>query len=288
MDERGGDRGGQAVAHRARRRAEERARAGGSGSRGRPSSRSCRRRSSRSRRRAGPAGAWRRSGPDGRPGRPTACRRRRTRPPTRPDRRRCCAWRVGDESGIEDGATEESLVGRLQERLGIRRDREARAPVDPPARARHEVDVRPALAGARHRVAERRHLVEARPDDEHGIGARRAAPGPTAAARSRPSRGTADGRSRSRRPRRQDATTGTWRSSAKRVRSVDVRARRTPAPARMTGRSARGEELDDVADLVVGGARDGRAGRRRPRRRRASSRRAGPREATGGPGRAGR
>ena len=39
-------------------------------------------------------------------------------------------------------------------------------------------------------------------------------------------------------PRRQPAMTGTWRSSAKRVSSVDVRARRTPAPARITGRRA--------------------------------------------------
>ena len=39
-------------------------------------------------------------------------------------------------------------------------------------------------------------------------------------------------------PRRQAATTGTWRSSANRTRSLEQRARRTPAPARITGRSA--------------------------------------------------
>ena len=39
-------------------------------------------------------------------------------------------------------------------------------------------------------------------------------------------------------PRRQLAITGTWRSSANRTRSFEHRARSTPAPARITGRSA--------------------------------------------------
>ena len=89
-------------------------------------------------------------------------------------------------------------------------------------------------------------------------------------------------------PRRQPAMTGTSSSSASRTRSFDVRARRTPAPARMTGRSRRGEELEDGADVVR--LRPGRRGRGRCRAPcpRAGPRRGGPPGARGGPGRAGR
>ena len=66
MDERGRDRGRQPVAHRPRRRAEERARAAGTGSAGRARGRSCPHRSRRSRRPAGPVAASRSCGPDGR------------------------------------------------------------------------------------------------------------------------------------------------------------------------------------------------------------------------------
>ena len=62
--------------------------------------------------------------------------------------------------------------------------------------------------------------------------------------------------------------TGTSRSSASRRRSVEVRARSTPPPARITGRSARGEELEDRADLVGLGSGRGRTSgvERRPGR----------------------
>ena len=42
---------------------------------------------------------------------------------------------------------------------------------------------------------------------------------------------------------------------------MDVRARSTPAPARITGRRALVEQLDDRTDLLVAGSRDRRAGR---------------------------
>ena len=64
---------------------------------------------------------------------------------------------------------------------------------------------------------------------------------------------------------RQEAMTGTWSSSANLTSSVEVRARRTPAPARMTGRSAPASRLRTLPDL---GLRDARAaparGCRRP------------------------
>ena len=63
-------------------------------------------------------------------------------------------------------------------------------------------------------------------------------PRPPPGSRSRPCRGTADGRWGSRRPAARRRSTGTWSSSANRTRSFEQRARRTPAPARITGRSA--------------------------------------------------
>ena len=55
--------------------------------------------------------------------------------------------------------------------------------------------------------------------------------------------------------RRQAAMTGTWSSSAKRVSSVDVRARRTPPPARMTGRraEARNSMTERISSSVARG-----------------------------------
>ena len=89
MHQGGGDGRGQAVAHRAGRRTRGTCPGGGSGSRVPPSRRSCRRRWSGSRRRAARAAGSRPSGPDGRRARPTGGHRPRSRPPRRPDRRRC-------------------------------------------------------------------------------------------------------------------------------------------------------------------------------------------------------
>ncbi len=55
-------------------------------------------------------------------------------------------------------------------------------------------------------------------------------------------------------PRRQLAMTGTCRSSAKRTRSLEHRARRTPAPARMTGRSAEARKLSTARRSPADGA----------------------------------
>ena len=65
-------------------------------------------------------------------------------------------------------------------------------------------------------------------------------------------------------PRRHAAMIGTWSSSANRISSVDVRARRTPPPARIDRSPGRGEQLDDRADLVrrrPGGRGSRRVGR---------------------------
>ena len=66
--------------------------------------------------------------------------------------------------------------------------------------------------------------------------------------------------------RRHAAMIGTWRRSAKRSSSVDVRARRTPPPARMTGRSA--EASSSMTARMSSSA--GRAGPGRPPSTRAS------------------
>jgi hypothetical protein len=84
-------------------------------------------------------------------------------------------------------------------------------------------------------------------------------------------------------PRRRSPGPGAAREP---VSSVEVRARSTPAPARMTGRGA-GEELDDGPDLLVGGRAVGvRASSSGASS--GSARRAGPRAATAAPARAGR
>ena len=67
-------------------------------------------------------------------------------------------------------------------------------------------------------------------------------------------------------PRRHAAMTGTWSSSAKRSSSVEVRARRMPPPARMTGRSA--EASSSITARRSSSA--GRAGPGRPASTRAS------------------
>ena len=85
-----------------------------------------------------------------------------------------------------------------------------------------------------------------------------------------------------------EATTGTCRSSARRTRSVEQRARRTPAPARMTGSLGGGEEMQDGPDVATAGARGAprrpptgwlreARGRGRPRAGRSARDRAGPR-----------
>ena len=53
--------------------------------------------------------------------------------------------------------------------------------------------------------------------------------------------------------RRHAAMTGTWRSSAKRSSSVEVRARRTPATGQDDRPLGGGQELDHRPDLVVRG-----------------------------------
>ena len=89
MDERGRDRRGQAVAHRPGCRAEERPRAAKPEPPRRPATEVAGIGGQDRRRPAAPDEASRSRGPGGRPVHPTACRRRRSRPPTRRGRRRC-------------------------------------------------------------------------------------------------------------------------------------------------------------------------------------------------------
>ena len=132
-----------------------------------------------------------------------------------------------DERRVEHGPAEQPLVGRLEERLRVGGDRDrrggrARAP------ARLEVDVRPGQTVARHRVAVVVGSLSRDPMTSRASAASSrsrtvgAAPKPAIPRYSAWSFETMS-------PRRQPAMTGTWRSSAKRVSSVDVRARRTPA-----------------------------------------------------------
>ena len=67
-----------------------------------------------------------RSGPGGRPGRPTACRRRPRPPPRRRGPSRLSAWRVATTCRVEHGPAQEPFVGGLEERLGVGGDRQGR------------------------------------------------------------------------------------------------------------------------------------------------------------------
>ena len=79
---------------------------------------------------------------------------------------------------------------------------------------------------------------------------------------------------------------GTWRSSANRISSVEVRARRTPAPARMTGRSAEARSsMTARISSSVGRAVAGRAASARVSSGISSSSRSSAIDRTTGPGR---
>ena len=172
-------------------------RAAGTGSRGPPSRRSCRRRWSGSRRRAGPGAASRSSGPDGRPVRPTAWRRRRSPPPRPPGRRGCCAWRVATSAASRTARPSSRSLAALQERLRVGRDRDRRrgeAGRPGPGRDRRGPSGR---SGPRHRVAERRRPRSGgEPRTSERVGGVEPLADRSTRPRSRPSRGRADGRSR--------------------------------------------------------------------------------------------
>ena len=107
----------------------------------------------------------------------------------------------------------------------------------------------PALARCRDRVAAGRDLAEPRADAPAARRRSGSARGRPRGCRSRPCpryRAWSLGMTS---PRRQAAITGTWSSSANRTRSLEQRARRTPAPARITGRSADGEQVQHRADV---------------------------------------
>ena len=109
---------------------------------------------------------------------------------------RLAPWRVATTRGVEHGPTEQSLVGSLEERLGVGDDRRASAESSRSSRPGSRSTWAQGRPCARHRVAERRRLVEPRADDERAHRRRRAARGPSRGHRSRPSRGRAGDRSR--------------------------------------------------------------------------------------------
>ena len=85
--------------------------------------------------------------------------------------------------------------------------------------------------------------------------------------------------------RRQAAITGTWRSSAKRRSSVEVRARRTPPPARITGRRAlASSSMTAASSSGVARGTPGRSASARSSSTTSSSRSSGSDSSTG-PGR---
>ena len=145
----------------------------------------------------------------------------------------------GDRGGVEDRLLE-PRDGGAQERPRVGTDhavgrRRAAHGGRRAARGR-----RASSAGRRAgtRVAVRGDLAQPRADDQQGVGGPRGARGRPRGCRSRPCPRYSGWSLGMTSPRRQAAITGTCSSSAKRTRSFEQRARSTPAPARMTGRSA--------------------------------------------------
>ncbi len=164
----------------------------------------------------------------------------------------------GDPFRVEDGPTDQPLVGRLEERLGVGRDdmrRRRRSGVI----AGLEVDLRPRQPGARHLVAEGRRLAQPRPDDQQRIGPVE----PLADRRCRAEPGHPEvermlvGHDVGTPPGGDDRHLEELGEAGQLGRRPGAQHARPSQDDRPAGR---GEELDDRAHLVVARARRGRTG----------------------------
>ena len=166
-----------------------------------------------------------------------------------------CLLSRRDTGCVEHGPAEQTFVGGLEERLGVRDDRQGRRGRAGRA-ARGEVDMGPRQARARHRVAERRRFVEPRADDEQRVGGVK--PG-----RDRRGRTEAGHPEEERVIVRDDVRAppgGDDRDLEQLGESEQLGRGPSPqdASAGKDDRSlGRGEELDDRADLVVARTRRG-------------------------------
>ena len=169
------------------------------------------------------------------------------------------AWRAATSSASRTARPRSRSLAALRNALASaatekRRSRQTRRS------PRDEIDVRPLLALARHRVGVRGRLVEARAEDEDRVGGvetlldrgRRPEPGHPEVQRMVVGHHVRAAPGRDDRHLEEFGEAGQLR---RRSRAQDTGAGQDHRPA------GAGQELDDVADLVVGRAGDGRPGR---------------------------